>query len=54
MSPICCSGVPLAEIFAEFNIDKRLNVLYMDEEAKKVFTPRTIITFRNDRKLSGY
>ena len=35
-------------------IRKNLYLLYMNEEAKKVFTPGPMISFRSARKLSSY
>ena len=35
-------------------IRKSLYLLYMNEEAKKVFTPRPMISFRSARKLSSH
>ena len=35
-------------------INKNLHLLYMDEEVKKVFTPKPLISFRSARKLSSY
>ena len=34
--------------------NKHLSSLYVDEETKKFFTPRPMITFRSARKLSNY
>ena len=33
---------------------KNLNILYMDEEVKKVFFPRPMVSFRSARKVSSY
>ena len=33
---------------------KYLDLLYMDNEVKRVFTPKPIISFRSARKLSSY
>ena len=33
---------------------KYLNLLYMDNEVKRVFTPKPMISFRSARKLSSY
>ena len=33
---------------------KNLNILYMDEEVKKVFFPRLMVSFRSARKVSSY
>ena len=35
-------------------INKNLNLLYMDDEVKKVFTPKPMISFRSARKLGSY
>ena len=35
-------------------IDKYLNLLYMNNEVKRVFTPKPMISFRSARKLSSY
>ena len=35
-------------------IRKNLYLLHMNEEAKKVFTPEPMISFRSARKLSSY
>ena len=33
---------------------KYLDLLYMDNEVKRVFTPKPMISFRSARKLSSY
>ena len=35
-------------------IDKKLSILYMDKEVKKVFTLRSIVSSFSARKLSSY
>ena len=35
-------------------INKSLNLLYMNNEVKKVFTPKSMISFRSARKMSSY
>ena len=35
-------------------INKNVNLLYMDSEVKKVFTPKPMISFRSARKMSSY
>ena len=40
--------------FFQSLINKHLNILYLDENAKEVFMPGTIVTFRSSRKLSSY
>ena len=35
-------------------IHKYLDLLYMDNEIKRVFTPKTMISFQSARKLSSY
>ena len=35
-------------------INKNLHLLYMDQEVKKVFTPKLMVSFRSARKLSSY
>ena len=52
-SYVCGYIPPLTEIFAELN-NKHLGILYIDEETKKVFTLRPMITIRSARKLSSY
>ena len=53
-------GVPLVITFhpllkdAGNIIHKNLYLLYMDQEAQRVFTPGPMITFRSARKLSSY
>ena len=53
-------GVPLVITFhpllndAANVIPKNLYLLYMDQEAQRVFTPGPMITFRSARKLSSY
>ena len=44
---------PLLKSFQSL-INKHLNILYLDENAKEVFMPGTIVTFRSSRKLSSY
>ena len=53
-------GVPLVVIYHPGlkNIDKIINrnlqLLYMDQEVKKVFTPKLMVSFRNTTKPSSY
>ena len=53
-------GVPLVITFhtllkdAGNIIHKNLHLLYMDQEAQRVFTPEPMITFRSARKLISY
>ena len=35
-------------------ISKNLHLLYIDEEVKKVFTPKPMVSYRSARKLSSY
>ena len=35
-------------------LSKNLNILYMDEEVKKVFYPGSMVSFRSGRKVSSY
>ena len=35
-------------------INKNLNLLYMDIEVKKLFTPKPMISFRSARKMGSY
>ena len=35
-------------------INKNLYLLYMNNEVKKVFTPKPMISFRSARKMSSY
>ena len=35
-------------------INKKLNLTYMDNEFKKVFTPKPMISFRTAREMSSY
>ena len=35
-------------------IDKNLRILYMNNEVKKVFTPRHLVSFRSVRELNSY
>ena len=35
-------------------LSKNLSILYMDEEVKKVFYPRPMVSFRSARKVSSY
>ena len=35
-------------------LSKNLNILYMDEEVKKVFNPGPMVSFRSARKVSNY
>ena len=53
-------GVPLVVIYhpdlKNINqiINKNLHLLYMDQEVKKVFTPKPMDSFRSAKKLSSY
>ena len=40
--------------FFQSLINKHLNILYLDENAKEVFMPGPMVTFRSSRKLSIY
>ena len=44
---------PLLKSFQSL-INKHLNILYLDENAKEVFMPGPMVTFRSSRKLSSY
>ena len=44
---------PLLKSFQSLT-NKRLNILYLDENAKEVFMPGPMVTFRSSRKLSSY
>ena len=44
---------PLLKSFQSL-INKHLNILYPDENAKEVFMPGPMVTFRSSRKLSSY
>ena len=35
-------------------INKNLHLFYMDQEVMKVFTPKPMVSFRSDKKLSSY
>ena len=35
-------------------INRNLHLLYMDQEVKKVFTPKPMVSFRSGRKLVSY
>ena len=43
---------PLLKSFQSL-INKHLNILYLDENAKEVFMPGPMVTFRSSRKLSS-
>ena len=55
-----CKGVPFVMMYhLMFKsigkvINKNLNLLYMDNEVKKVFTPWPMISFGSARKLNSY
>ena len=44
---------PLLKPFQSL-INRHLNILYLDENAKEVFMPGPMVTFRSSRKLSSY
>ena len=44
---------PLLKSFQSV-INRHLNILYLDENAKEVFMPGPIVTFCSSRKLCGY
>ena len=48
--------IPYHPLFKTFGniIRKHLNLLYMNEEVKRVFTPCPMVSFRGARKLSSY
>ena len=35
-------------------VDKRLHLLYMNDEVKRVFTPKPMVSFMSSRKISSY
>ena len=43
---------PLLKPFQSL-INRHLNILYLDENAKEVFMPGPMVTFRSSRKLSS-
>ena len=53
-------GIPLVVTYhpnlknIDLIINKNLYLLYMDQEVKKVFTPKSMVSFRSARKLSSY
>ena len=53
-------GVPLVVTFhphlkvLQRIVDKHLHVLYMNDEVKRVFTPKPMVSFRSSRKISSY
>ena len=46
-------GVPLVVTYHP-SLRGNLYLLYMNDKVKKVFSPKPIISFRNQRKLSSY
>ena len=53
MSPFVVTYHPLLKSFQSL-INKHLNILYLDENAKEVFMPGPMVTFHSIRKLSSY
>ena len=51
--PLVITNHPLFKTFGNI-IRKHLNLLYMKEEVKRVFTPCPMVSFRGARKLSSY
>ena len=51
--PLVITYHPLFKTFGSI-IRKYLNILYMNEEVKKVFSPCPMISFRGTRKLGSY
>ena len=51
--PVVITFYPLLKDFGKI-IHKNLYLLYMDQEAQRVFTPGPMMTFRSARKLSSY
>ena len=51
--PLVITFHPLLKDFGNI-IHKNLYLLYMDQDAQRVFTPGPMITFRSARKLSSY
>ena len=52
-------GVPLVVTYPGLKnineiINRNLHLLYMDQEVRKVFTPKPMVSFRSARKLSSY
>ena len=40
--------------FLQKIVDKNLNLLYMNEEFKKHFTPKPMVSYRSSHKISSY
>ena len=53
MSPFVVTCHPLLKSFQSL-INKHLNILCLDENAKEVFMPGPMVKFRSSRKLSSY
>ena len=51
--PLVTTFHPLLKDFVNI-LQKNLYLLYMDQEAQRVFTPRPMANFRSARKLSSY
>ena len=51
--PLVVTYHPLLKSLSKI-VSKNLYLLHMDEEAKRVFTPGPMVSFRNSRKLSSY
>ena len=53
-------GIPFAVTFhpelkvLQNIINKHLHLLYMNDEVKRVFTPKLMVSFRSSRKISSY
>ena len=52
-TPLVVTYHPLLNSLGK-KLSKNLNILYMDEEAKKVFYPGPTVSFRSARKVSNY
>ena len=51
--PLVATYHPLLNSLGKI-LRKNLNILYMDEEVKKVFYPRLMVSYRSAKKVSSY
>ena len=51
--PFVLAYHPLFNLMGKI-INKNLNLLYMNNEVKKVFAPKPMVSFRSARKMSSY
>ena len=51
--PLVIAYHPLLKSLSKI-INKTLHLLYMDEEAKRIFVPGQVVSFRSSRTLSSY